>query len=176
MRNAALIVLLLLPAATSMAENYQTRSSHHGININADPVAGGYRFDVTITDLDTAATLATPKLAGAETSWSDDNGTRRIRLTLRPADDDLTMTIEFIQAGTLVEKMHSTWSVPPRHILNTTNAVRAGGDVKAPRIIHRVDQVYPEDARKTRVTGAVIVEAVTAATAQSRMPSSSNRS
>jgi protein TonB len=38
--------------------------------------------------------------------------------------------------------------------------LRVGGDVKAPIVQHRVDPVYPDMARKTRVAGIVIVEAI----------------
>ena len=38
--------------------------------------------------------------------------------------------------------------------------LRVGGDVKAPVVQHRVDPVYPDMARKTRVAGIVIVEAI----------------
>lgn len=39
--------------------------------------------------------------------------------------------------------------------------VRAGGEVKAPRLTRRVDPVYPEIARQARVEGVVIIEAET---------------
>lgn len=38
--------------------------------------------------------------------------------------------------------------------------VRVGGDVKAPVAISRIDPVYPEVARKARIQGIVIVEAI----------------
>jgi periplasmic protein TonB len=38
--------------------------------------------------------------------------------------------------------------------------LRVGGDVKAPLVQHRVEPVYPDMARKTRVAGIVIVEAI----------------
>jgi len=39
--------------------------------------------------------------------------------------------------------------------------VRAIGEIKAPRLIKRVEPVYPEDARQARVAGIVIIEATT---------------
>jgi protein TonB len=38
--------------------------------------------------------------------------------------------------------------------------MRVGGDVKAPIVIHRVEPVYTDLARKAKITGIVIVEAI----------------
>ncbi|MFA9452986.1 MAG: energy transducer TonB, partial [Candidatus Aminicenantaceae bacterium] len=39
--------------------------------------------------------------------------------------------------------------------------VRAGGQIRAPKLIRRVDPQYPELARQARVEGRVIIEATT---------------
>ncbi len=39
--------------------------------------------------------------------------------------------------------------------------VRAGGEIRAPRLVRRVDPLYPEIARQARVEGVVIIEATT---------------
>lgn len=38
--------------------------------------------------------------------------------------------------------------------------LRVGGDVKAPVVIDRADPLYTETARKARIAGVVIVEAI----------------
>lgn len=41
------------------------------------------------------------------------------------------------------------------------NPVRAVGDVKAPRLVHMVEPVYPDEARKMGIEGTVILECTT---------------
>ena len=53
-----------------------------------------------------------------------------------------------------------TETAPPPPPEKPEGPLRVGGDVKAPVIQHRVDPVYPDMARKTRVAGIVIVEAI----------------
>lgn len=43
----------------------------------------------------------------------------------------------------------------------TKRAIKAEGDIKPPRLIKKVDPVYPEEAKKERVEGIVILEATT---------------
>jgi protein TonB len=43
---------------------------------------------------------------------------------------------------------------------DTSAPLRVGGDVKAPVAIHRTDPQYPDLARKSRVAGVVILEAI----------------
>lgn len=49
---------------------------------------------------------------------------------------------------------------PPPPPQPKVNVIRTGGRVEPPKLIHRVDPVYPATARQARVQGVVVMEAV----------------
>ncbi len=49
---------------------------------------------------------------------------------------------------------------PPEPPKPDEGPLRVGGDVKAPLVTHRVEPIYTDPARKAKITGVVIVEAI----------------
>ncbi|HSY48749.1 MAG TPA: energy transducer TonB [Thermoanaerobaculia bacterium] len=161
--RTALALLLFVTTFAAQAASYQWKSDHHAISIDVVPITGGDQFNVTIVDVATGATLASPHLvaaSGTQAEWTDDTGERRIHLVLRATGQDLIATAELSKGDTMEERIQTTWSTGPRHVMDLSSDLRVSGDVKAPRLIHRVEPVYPEEARKARITGVVIVKAV----------------
>src|SRR2546422_4927256 len=52
---------------------------------------------------------------------------------------------------------------PPTQSSNPDEPLRVGGDVKAPVLISKVDPLYPDEARKAKIQGMVVIEAVISA-------------
>jgi len=49
---------------------------------------------------------------------------------------------------------------PPPPVATKQQVVRVGGDVQAPRLLSRVQPVYPAVARTARIEGDVVVDAI----------------
>jgi protein TonB len=49
--------------------------------------------------------------------------------------------------------------LPPPPVSTKINVFRTGGQVEPPKLIHRVDPVYPASARQARVQGVVVMDA-----------------
>lgn len=65
-----------------------------------------------------------------------------------------------VVGGVIGGQVGGTGTTEPAAPPKTDGPLRVGGDVKAPVVTHRVDPLYPEMARKGRVAGVVIIEAI----------------
>ena len=62
--------------------------------------------------------------------------------------------------GGILGSVGTPSAVPPPPETQRPRILRVGGEVKAPRLIHSVDPVYPPVAKVARITGRVVIEAV----------------
>ena len=68
--------------------------------------------------------------------------------------------------ATLPEERRSRPRLDARSLVGGTivgsvnGAYRVGGDVHAPKVVNRVEPLYPESARRNHVSGLVVVQAV----------------
>jgi len=153
MRRLFVVALLFVVPALSFAEALESRSPQHVTTI-IEPVAGSNEYIVTVTHIATGRRLAQVGMAlkneAAEASLQDADLTLRIRLT--KFGNGLAARLVVERGGVMVETVDSQWrSGPP-------NALRVGGDVKAPVVITRVNPLFPDEARQARIAGIVILE------------------
>ena len=81
-----------------------------------------------------------------------------LQVWITPHEGAFTADLTATKAGQS-STLHTVWNAtPPIVRLNVENALRVGGDVKAPVVLSRVEPHYPEAARADRVSGIVIVE------------------
>jgi TonB family protein len=165
MRRLAILALLLTTAVSAYAASYEARSPRHLVTI--EPVSlpsGQTRYDLTITDVATGKVLGTPSMIGRRVLLAHEPiDVAGLHITLQLGDDgtSLTVNIGFEQSDTVIDEIRANWMLKPRRArLHASCAVRVGGEVKAPKVLKKVDPVYPEDARLARVSGIVIVEVV----------------
>jgi TonB family protein len=154
---------LLVLAATSLSAAdkpavLESRTQNHSIVIEVRPEA---HYMVRVIDLVTNETLFSRELVGARAEASADYGDRHVEVRIGAAPYGITTTAEIEREGMVIDSIHSVWSLTPhRARIRAENALRVGGDVKAPVVIRRVEPVYSEEARKERISGIVILEAL----------------
>jgi TonB family protein len=165
MRRFSIIVILVTSVVTLHAASYEARSPHHAVALDVVPLGDGFtRYDLKISDVVTGEVLATPQLTSqfgqpAETQTD----VRDIHIRVRVAGGTRLMArIEFVQGEDIIDTIESYWSTGPQKRIHTApdGLLGVGGDVKAPIVINRVEPIYPEEARKARIMGVVIVRAV----------------
>ena len=187
-RTLALVVLLAVPALaqdTPKPFSLFARSQHYSINIDVVPMASHSEYNVTVVDLATNAVVAQPHMTAAssdgDTADADVNDTH-VHIAIRPFRSQLSAALEVSKGDTVIDSIRTMWALEPYErragmgmpiiggVIGGTVAAqrrplppdtyRVGGDVKALRGITRVEPTYPEAARKARISGVVIVEAL----------------
>lgn len=136
----------------------ESRSQHHAITVDVAPEA---HFKVRVVDLDTHETLFARELAGLPSEDSVDVRDLHITVRIGAAPYGIATTAEIEQGDVMIDSLYTVWTLAPhRARLRNATALRVGGEVKAPVIIKRVEPHYTDDARRDRIAGIVILEAL----------------
>ena len=171
---------LLLPAVLAAAEakplSFFARSPHYSMAIEMQPNADGTTdYNVTVVDLATNTVVAQPhlKAPAAETVSSETfSGAMQFRVRVRPViDANVSVDLDVMNRSMMVDQIRTFWMTgePKRLVGTVTGGVvpplppgyyHVCGDVRAPQVITRVEPVYNETARKDRVSGIAIVQAM----------------
>lgn len=167
MRRLSLFILLLATTVAAHAASYEARSPQHAIAVDVVPLDDlNVRYDMKITDLVTGEVLAAPQVMakrGLPAGTQVDVRDLHIHIKVGEIGMRQMASVEIEKGEDIIDSIQGYWSTGPRKkavVSNDGNApLRVGGDVKAPVVINRVEPMYPEEARKARITGIVIVEA-----------------
>jgi TonB family protein len=165
MRRFSILILLVASTVTLRAASYEARSPHYSVAIDVVTLgADDVRYDIKITDVVTGAVLASPQLTTKRGGTaSDEFHAQDLHMWIHVTEGTRLMAnVEFVRGDETIDAIQATWSTGPKKVITTTSSgppFRVSGDVKAPALINRVEPIYPEEARKARIMGIVIVQA-----------------
>ena len=167
-----LIILAFVPALAFAANpaTLETRSADHALTVDVIPVGTDVDYAVRVTDLHTGELLATAKFSGGGTGDSVvEYKDMKIHIHLQPTYNGIFASAQVEKGSMVLDSMDSRWALRPTGAGTTfprpsrppfTTALRVGGDVKAPVILSKVEPMYSEEARRARISGIVILEAL----------------
>jgi TonB family protein len=152
-----------------------SRSAHHDVRVERNALSPELiRYDVNVTDLDSGAVILKSYATGGAREPVDVSaisGDQKVHVHLAYTPSFFSATLAVTRGETILDEFRTWWQLEPR-AQNTpadaqaqpstaaSGAYRVGGDVKAPRLVHRVTPLYSEAARRDRISGIVIAEAV----------------
>ncbi|HEX9163554.1 MAG TPA: energy transducer TonB [Thermoanaerobaculia bacterium] len=144
------------------------RSKQYSMTIDVRPLASGQvTYDIHVIDVATNSNAADAALSGfgdAQLETTVDNNGLRFRIRIAPRLPSLGAELSVEKDGTVIDSVRVFWNPQPPHPaavhLVAPNARHVGGDVKAPVLIKHVEPLYPEEARRARIAGVVVVEAL----------------
>lgn len=164
-----LIALLMLSAAPALlaAKTYEVRSAQHILTVDVEREGDNDVYAVRVSDAATGALLATERLSspsGVPAQKEVDAGDRVLKIAVGETGGNLAATLLVRRDGAVVDSMNASFLVERRPGGGPRDPgftpLRVGGDVKAPVVMQRVEPLFPEEARKARVAGIVILEAI----------------
>ena len=171
------VLFVLIGAPALWASSYEVRSAKHVMSIDVEGEGETREFVVRVTDNESGALLLTERI-GANAQPPEKIVTvdgRTIRIRAAEMGGNLAAMLHVQRDSMTIDSISTSWltkPLPARLVpQNMTShpspqyqlpegVFRVGGDVKAPVVISRVEPIYPEDARKARVAGIVIIEAL----------------
>ncbi len=165
MKRFAILALLIACAMSAHATLYEARTQHHAVVIHAFPAAGDdVVYRVTVSELPGENTLASVEMrakTGAAVEKQVDVDGQQVSIHLAPAGNVMAYKIE-IRKGDVTDSIQSAGATPSARAMYAPGdpPLRVGGDVKAPVVINRVEPIYTTEARKSRISGIVILEAI----------------
>lgn len=180
------VLFALVCASALLASPYEVRSAKHVMTIDVEGEGEAREFVVRVTDNESGALLLSERMAAnaqpPEKIVNVDGRTIRIRVA--EMGGNLATMLVVQRDSMTIDSISTSWLTKPqptRFVPRTMSEAgvrggpvdplaaqyklpdgvfRVGGDVQAPVVIRRVEPIYPEEARKARVAGIVIIEAL----------------
>jgi TonB family protein len=164
MRSTTLALLAILFPALGAAATFEARSEHYALSVDHNAVS----TKVVVTDLDANSPVISvdvPWISGQPSKVVRDIGDLHFSVELTRGLWTMTASLEVDRGDMELDSIRAAWNLGPRRkndaVGGTVNgALRVGGHVQAPVLVHRVEPLYPEEARRNHVSGMVIVQTV----------------
>jgi TonB family protein len=162
MRYTTLVLMSILFSTSAAAATFESRSEHYALNVTNSAIAA----KVVVTDLDSNSPVISeeiPWTPGQPSKIVRDIGDLRFSVRLTRGLETMTANLEVDRGDMEIDLIRTEWILSPRRthypVGGTINgAFRVGGDVHAPQVVHRVEPIYPEEARRNHISGIVIVQ------------------
>ncbi|MEA2164582.1 MAG: hypothetical protein QOK37_2709 [Thermoanaerobaculia bacterium] len=167
MKRLAIALFFLVPAHVLTAATYEARTPRHAVVVETSSAAGGnVAFQVTITHLPSGLVVASTRISGKPEvpleGGADPEPGQHVAITVAMMRTSVICRVRIEAGDRIVDSIESSWATEPvlSPFAQGGGPLRVGGDVKAPVIRHRVPPGYTDVARKARIAGIVILEAV----------------
>src|SRR5947209_8783242 len=165
MRSAIFAFVTILSSSLVTAGTFDARSERYALAVSTEEQA----FFVRVTDLQTNALLFSehaPATAEA-TVITRDIGEVHFTIRLHRMAQIMTASLDAEQGDMLTDSIHASWLLAPRRAhIRAEGAMHVGGEVKAPLLVHKVEPAFTDEARRNRVSGIVVIEALVVKTGQ----------
>ena len=173
-RPLLLLVLAGLIAAVplSAAEPaFGVRSLLHELEVKRTVVSAvEISYEVRIVDLENGGVVMAARASGrplqpVDLASANEQEKYRVRLAYTPQFFSATVIVS--RATETVDNFRTWWLLDPASAgaaasqpegINAPGAYRVGGEVKAPRVVNRVEPIFTPEARRDKVSGITIIE------------------